>query len=142
MTRNDPLADAERLAPLPATRDAATRDAWIRHYAAVSLAAWTVFDREAGHLPPHPAEGSRPDLGYLAALGVASTHAAVALAEPGDTVPDLLWDLTPEVGALNGEWEEWLVDTLDRLGVNPADINPEYNASDFRGPTTAEAAVA
>lgn len=141
MSSHDPLAIAERLAPVPATREQATTDAWVRHYAAQALAAWTVFHREVDSLPPNPGEGSRPDLGYLSALGVAATSAAHALdgGTPGD-----LWDLTPEAGALNGEWEEWLADTLDAHGINPADIDPRYNAGDFRSPTQAarEAATA
>lgn len=136
--RNDPLAVAARLAPVPATRKEATTDAWVRHYAALSLAAFTVLDREGGNLQPHPAEGSRPDLGYLVGLGVAAMAAAFAL--HAGRAPQSLWDHTPEAGALNGEWEEWVTGVLDELGVNPADINPEYNSGDFRSSVRAVAA--
>ncbi len=133
MTR-DPFAAAERLAPVPATREEATTDAWVRHYAALSLAAFTEFTRS---LPQGAAGGSRPDLGHLVGLAVAAMSAAHALSTTSRR-PRGLWDLTPEAGALNGEWEEWLADTLDAHGINPADINPEYNAADFRSPTRAK----
>ena len=28
--------------------------------------------------------------------------------------------------------------TLDRYGINPADINPDYDAADFRSPAQTE----
>ena len=136
-TDHNPFAVAERLAPVPATRENANYTAWIRYHAATGLAAFTEFGRQVHALPPNPERGSRPELGYLTALGVASTHAAVALANERANIPGLMWDLTPEAGALNGEWEWWLADTLDRHGINPADINPDYNAADFRSPVRA-----
>lgn len=135
MTSHDPFAAAERIAPVPATRSEATAEAWVRHYAALSLAAFTEFHRQ---IVDQPADPARPDLGLLVGLAVAAMSAAHAL---HTTVllpePKQLWDLTPEYGALNGEWEEWLADTLDTLGINPADIDPRYNAGDFRSPSRA-----
>ncbi len=132
----DPFTAAHRLAPVPGEH--ATTDDWVRHYAAQALAAWTVFDRETRFLIGHPTQGDRPEIGYLSMLGVAATSAAVALTAPKGLAPRLLWELTPEMGALNGEWEEWVTETLDRLGVNPADINDEYVAGDFRSPSRRE----
>ncbi len=130
---------AERLAPLPATREEATANAWVRHYAALSLAAFATFYTS---LPStRGAEvGSRPDLGYLCGLGVAAMSTAFTLDSTAfaSAKAGALWDLTPELGALNGEYEEWLVRTLDRLGVNPADIDPRFVAADFNSPSTRE----
>jgi hypothetical protein len=135
VTVNDPFAVAEALAPVPATRGQATTDAWVRHYAALAMAAWTAFHRAVSSTdtvtPPWP------DLGLLAGLAVAATAAAHGLALPSQ--PEDLWDLTPECGALNGEWEEWLAKTLDAHGINPADIDPRYSVGDFRSPTRAGA---
>lgn len=133
MTAN-PFKVAARLAPVPS--ESGTVEDWVRHHTAHALAAWTVFDRETKFLHGHPTHGGRPEIGYLAALGVASTHAAVALSSVHrGPIATELYDLTPEAGALNGEWEEWLTDALDRLGINPADINDEYVASDFASPS-------
>ncbi len=139
---HNPLTVAERLAPVPATREEATAYAWVRHHAAAGLAAFTMFDRGLHALTPNPEKGPRPDLGYLVALGVASMHAAYAVDAPGLPLPGEMWDLTPEAGALNGEWEEWLAETLDRYGINPADINPAYNSADFNSSTQGERADA
>ncbi len=133
-----PFHVAERLAPVPG--ETGTRDDWVRYHAAQALAAWTVFDRDVRFFVGHSTQGSRPEIGYLSALGVASTHAAVALDNP-DGPPRELWALTPEAGALNGEWEEYVVERLDELGVNPADINGEYIAADFNSPSRAEEAT-
>lgn len=132
-----PLAVAERLAPVPATREEATCDAWVRHHAAQGLAAFAAFNGEIRGLISHQERLSRPELGYLVGLGVASMHAAYALCASALDRPGRLWDLTPEAGALNGEWEEWLAAICDRFGVNPADINPQYNAADFKSPPRA-----
>ena len=129
-----PLNIAATLAPVP-DRENASKATWVRHYAATAFAAYAQCHHEISGLPPHPAEGSRPDLGYLAALGNAAFAAAYLLANPGDTAG--LWEYTPEQGALNGEWEEWLADTLDEHGINPADIDPRYNSGDFRSPMRA-----
>ncbi len=126
----DPFNAADRLAPVPESRDGATMHAWVRRYAAQALAALTVLNAECRDLPPNPVPGSRPDIGYLGMLAQSSMAAAVAFLGPLDA-PTLLWDLTPEMGALNGEWEEWLVDVLVRYGVNPGHIDPAYNAEDF-----------
>ncbi|MET0415812.1 MAG: hypothetical protein ABW022_07305 [Actinoplanes sp.] len=127
---NDPFSTAYRLAPVPAV-DGTTED-WVRHHAAQSFAAWAQFRLDARR----PAGDRNVDLGLLASLGVASLHAAIALSSiHRGPIPQELYDLTPEAGALNGEWEEWLTDTLDRLGVNPADINNEYVAAAFRSPS-------
>ncbi|GAA0495149.1 hypothetical protein Ade02nite_19130 [Paractinoplanes deccanensis] len=118
---------AERLAPEPEQH--ATADDWIRHYAALALAAWREFRTASG-----------VDLGLLSLVGTTATSAAVALTFNRQMAPGVIWSLTPEAGALHGEWEEWLTETLDRLGVNPADIHPGYEASDFRSPSRAEVA--
>jgi hypothetical protein len=130
----DMLNNAERLAPTPDSRDATVED-WIRSYAALALAAHAAFQ---GALPPSGskvAPGSRPDLGYLISIAVSSTAAAVALDTPREAVTEELWALTPEAGALNGEYIDWLTDTLDRLGINPADLDPAFEAADFKSPS-------
>lgn len=133
MTRT-PFDIASHLAPIP--DEHGTVDDWVRHHAAQALAAWTVFDREVRFYVGHPTQGDHPEIGYLSMLGVASTHAAVALSSVHrGPIATELYDLTPEMGALNGEWEEWLTDRLDALGINPADINDEYIAGDFRSPS-------
>lgn len=127
---NDPFATAERLAPVPAENG--TVDDWVRYHAAQSFAAWAQFRIDERQ----PVADRSADLGLLAMLGTASLHAAVALSSiHRGPVPQELYDLTPEAGAMNGEWEEWLTDRLDSLGINPADIHPEYVAADFRSPS-------
>ena len=129
MTAN-PFLVAERLAPVPA--DSGTVEDWVRHHAATSFAAWTQFRIDMRQ----PVNDRSADPGLLSMLGVAALHAAVALSSVHrGPIATELYDLTPEAGALNGEWEEWLTDTLDRLGINPADINPEYVAGDFASPS-------
>lgn len=121
---------ANRLAPVPAENG--TVDDWVRHHAAQSFAAWAQFREDLRR----PAAERTVDLGYLSMLGVASLHAAIALSSiHRGPVPQELYDLTPEAGAFNGEWEEWLTERLDLLGINPADINGEYVAGDFRSPS-------
>ena len=132
-----PINAAERIAPAPATRENATRAAWVRHYAAQALACWATFRAETRNLTPNPEPGSRPDIGYLALAAVSSTTAVAALTT-ANGVPELIWDLTPEAGALNGEYEDWLTDVLVRHGINPADIDPDYNADDFTAALAAE----
>lgn len=131
---HDPFEAAERLAPLPDDRNAPIDD-WVRYHAATALAAWTVFHHETRTIPRNPMPGSRPDIGYLSALGVASVHAAAACNTVAAVRSGLLYDLTPELGALNGEYEDWAAQVLDDLGVNPSDINPAYVAGDFRSPS-------
>lgn len=123
----DLINNADSLAPCPATRDEATRDAWTRYHAALALAA---------HAAAHRLLGKDPVMfGTLTLVAVSATAAAIALTTTPDEVAGELWELTPECGALNGEWSAWLVETLDRLGVNPADVDPAYNPSDFRSPS-------
>lgn len=136
MTPIDLLNRAHDLAPVPETRDQATRDVWVRHYAAEALAAFAGFHAVTRDVRRGD---DRPDIGYLISLAVASMTAAFALSTADSDLPGQLWDLTPEAGALNGEWEEWLTATLDRLGVNPADIDDRYTAGDFRSPSRAVA---
>lgn len=125
-----PFSAANRLAPRPSTReDAAAKHAWVRHYAAQALAAHATLQAVAGSAASGTRK-SRPDIGYLALLGQTSVAAAVAFLGPIDA-PTQLWDLTPELGALNGEWEEWLTSVLVRHGVNPGHIDPAYNPADF-----------
>jgi hypothetical protein len=80
---------------------------------------------------------SRPDLGWLVTLAATSTTAAVALyglheVEAPHVVARKVWALTPEAGALNGEWEDWLFEKADQLGINPADLNRHLDPLDFR----------
>lgn len=135
MTQN-PFEVAETLAPLP-ERDAAP-DQWARHFLALSFAAYADLYRTVRELPRLPRPGSRPDIGHLSVLGHTALAAAVALTHTEDSAGPAIWDLTPEAGALNGEWEEWLVKQLDLRGINPADINPAYEAGDFRSPSWVE----
>jgi hypothetical protein len=121
---------AHRLAPLPAEREDATILAWTRHYAGLALAAHAAF-YDASETPG-------PELGWLSTIAGTATAAARAVSDRGMAVGGALWDLTPELGALNHEYEEWLVEVLDNLGVNPADIDPRYHAADFRSPSWPE----
>ncbi|MFF0378788.1 hypothetical protein [Actinoplanes missouriensis] len=130
MTPIDRLNRATELAPTPGTRDADRAD-WIRHYAAQAFAAHAAFRDQAGQ--------GGADLGYLALIGDASLSAAVALSYAGGDQTTVLWDLSYDGGALNGEPTEWLVKVLDRLGINPADIDDRYRAGDFRTPSRAVA---
>ncbi|WP_229401936.1 hypothetical protein [Micromonospora okii] len=129
-TARNLLNTALTLAPQPDTRETATREAWVRHYAALALAAYA--EQRAGfrNLPRNPAPGSRPDLGRLGLIATSALTAAAALVDPDDA-PALIWDLTPEAGALNGEWEDWLADTLVRHGINPAAVDPDLDPADF-----------
>lgn len=126
---------AETLAPAPQTLDESSNDVWARHYTAQALAAHAAFVAALPTIAATPEGGSRPDLGYLVAIATASTAAAVALVEEPEQVPITLWDLTPELGALNGEWDGWLIEQLDGMGVNPADIDPRLVAADFASPS-------
>jgi hypothetical protein len=146
--RPDYLDIAERLAPVPASQAEATTRAWVRHYAAVALAAHAAFRDALPTISACPDLGSRPELGYLAQIANSSTAAAHALLVVTDDEEQTdLWDLTPEAGALNGEYLDWLAEVLDVVGINPADLYPWFNAADFRSPSqlaavTAETAVA
>lgn len=131
MTTTSPFDAAEQVAPAPTTRDGANRVTWAKHYAATALAAYVTFRAETRALPRNPEAGSRPDLGYLILAAVSATTAAAALVDQSNTTPKLIWDLTPEAGALNGEWEEWLADILVQHGVNPGDIDPDLDPADF-----------
>jgi hypothetical protein len=128
---------AERVAPEPTDRDTATVDQWVLHYCALALAAHTAFRDALRSLSPTPEGGSRPDLGYLVTVAVSATAAAIALTTPPAEVAGVLWDYTPEAGALNGEYLDWLDETLDRLGINPADIDHHLDTADFRSPSNA-----
>lgn len=123
---------AHRLAPKPESRETATVEQWVRYHAATALAAYADFDEALKTLPRNPERGSRPDIGYLVMIGSSATAAALALVAPAGNVAGHLWDLSPDAGALNGEYVDWLTTTLDGLGINPADIDPEFNAADFR----------
>lgn len=131
-----PLEIAQTLAPGPDTEKDSTPQAWAIHYAATAFAAYTEFHQMLPSLGSNPAPGSRPELGRLVALGVAATAAYAALsAEPGEDIGELLWTWTPECGALNGEYLDELSEALDKAGINPADIDPNYNADDFASPS-------
>jgi hypothetical protein len=123
----DLINNADSLAPCPTARDEATTKAWTRYHAALALAA---------HAAAHRLLGKDPVMfGALTLVAVSATAAAIALTTTPDEVARELWELTPECGALNGEWSAWLVETLDRLGVNPADVDPDYSAADFSSPS-------
>lgn len=131
MNPTDRLNRATEIAPVPSSRDADQAD-WIRHYTAQALSAHAAFrDIMEQPGPPLPQSGWT----YLPLIGEASTAAAVSLASGSPDRTGTLWDLNPDCGALNGEWEEWLTGTLDRLGINPADIDGRYRAADFRSPS-------
>jgi hypothetical protein len=121
----DFLNRADELAPSPDNPHARPTD-WVRHYAAQAMAANAAF-RVAERTSPGPA------LGYLSALEVASTHAAMAIDSHSWTTRDL-WEVTPEGGALNGEWMDYLAEVLVKHDINPADLYPWYRASDFPVP--------
>lgn len=128
----DLLNRAEELAPVPVTKEQATKEAWVRHFCAQALAAYA----GAHHLLCTSSPKERGEqYGALVLMAHASTSAALGLDTPSEDLPHRLWRFTPEAGALNGEWEEWLADTLDRFGVNPADVDDRYNAADFRSPS-------
>lgn len=130
-TEHKALQAASQVAPFPYEREAATREALLRHYVAQGLAAYVDFADALKHLGPKPAVGSRPDVGYLIGIAVASTAAAIALDNPGDTAAEIVWKLTPEAGAFNGEWEDWLIERIDQLGINPADVNHHLDPTHF-----------
>lgn len=130
----DLLNRAHHLAPTP--DENGTRDEWIRHYAAQALAAFAGF-----HTVTHEVRrgDDRPEIGYLAIIGHTSVAAVLGLDAIGKHLTGLLWEYTPEGGALNGEWEQYIVGVLDHQGINPADIDDRYRAGDFRSPSRAAA---
>lgn len=126
------FAAAERLAPAPSKPADSTPEAWIRHFAATGLAAHVAFRAALPTLKPDSEPGSRPELGYLVGMAVYATSAAAALsADSPAEAAELIYNLTPEAGALNGEWEDWLDETLAAHGINAADIDPDLNPSDY-----------
>ncbi|GIM88759.1 hypothetical protein [Paractinoplanes toevensis] len=120
---HDLLNRATELAPVP-DGDNTSSVPWIRHYAAVALAAFGAF-RLAEHTDPGP------NLGYLALLGTAATAAMTALSVIDEAAPRALWELNAEGGEMNGESVEHLADVLERHGINPADLYPWFEAEDF-----------
>ncbi len=140
----DLLNRAAEVAPQPAEKDGPdVRQAWARYFAAIALAAdsavrMMVSDRFG--MTAEERSGKHPELGYLAMLAHGATSAAVPLlTDPAEHL-ELLWSLTPEAGALNGEWSEWLTERCVELGVNPAELDPFLQASDFDGPSRLAAA--
>jgi hypothetical protein len=120
------LNRAEDVAPCP-TEETADTIQWTRHWAAVGLASFTAIRKSIhGGTEHHHAK----EVGYLSLLGTAAMTAVVGLTEPTEAAK-LLWNLTPECGALNGEYEEYLTELLARYGVNPADIDPDLVHDDF-----------
>jgi hypothetical protein len=129
----DPFEVAERLAPQPDNRFAAERE-WYRYFAARGLAAHAAFRAALS------AGSAGADLGYLAEIGMLATSAALLLDVPeGEHRSALLWDFTPEAGALNGEYVDHLASNLDDVGINPAEIYPWFEAADFATPLSAPA---
>jgi hypothetical protein len=130
MTPIDYLNRAHTIAPTPGEHG--TRDEWMRHYAAQALAAFAGF-----YQITHEARrgDNRPEIGYLAILGSTSVAAVIALDASHTEQTRVLWELNPDGGALNGEWEQYLTDVLDSLGINPADLDERYTASDFTSPS-------
>jgi hypothetical protein len=122
----DFLNRAEELAPAP--KLGADPAEWVRHFAAQALAAYAAF-RISERTEP-----AGPHLGYLALLGTAAMAASVSLEAPSETAARVIWELTPEAGALNGEWIDHLADTLEAHGINPADLYPWFEAKDFTAP--------
>ena len=122
----DLLNRATELAPVP---EAGAEPAeWIRHYAAEAMAANAAFRLLMG-------TQRGEELAYLSLLGNAAMAAAVALHSPAETAARVIWELTPEAGALNGEWIDHLADILDAHEINPADLYPWFEAKDFSSPT-------
>lgn len=134
MTPIDYLNRAHEIAPTPGEH--AIRDDWMRHYAAQALAAFAGF--YAVTHEPRTGE-DRPEIGYLALLGHTSVAACIALDAPTTQTTRLLWEHDPNGDALNGEWEQYLTDVLDSLGVNPADLDGRYEARHFTSPSRAVA---
>lgn len=130
MSLTDLLNRANEIAPVP--DENGTRDEWMRHYAAQAAAAWAAF-YQAIH-EPMTGEG-RPELGYLSLVATSSVAAVLGLDSPADDLPRLLWEYTPEAGALNGEWDHYIALVLDRLGINPADLDDRYDARHFSSPS-------
>ncbi len=136
---NNPFTAADRLAPHPATEQASTVEVWARHYAAQAVAA-NAYLRRVLH-EKFTGDGEVPDVGFIVGTATASTAVALALTTPRDEIGAELWSVSPELGALNGEWEDTMDDLLDRLGINPADIDPDLEPGDFTSPSVrAEAA--
>lgn len=127
---------AARVAPLPERREDATVDVWVRYFAALALAAHAGFAEMLHEVEKLDENTPSPPgtLALLINLAVAAQSAVIALQETGEEA-GAIWDLTPELGALNGEWEGYLASTLDGLGVNPADLDPRYVAADFNSPS-------
>lgn len=126
----DPFEVAERLAPQPDNRMAPERE-WYRYFTARAMAAHAAF---RSRLMGDPSS----DLGYLAEIGMLATSAALLLDVPeGEHRSALLWDFTPEAGALNGEYIDHLAQSLDDAGINPAEIYPWFEAADFSTPMSA-----
>lgn len=132
MTPIDFLNRAHDLAPTPG--EDGTREDWMRCYAAQALAAFAGFYA----VTHEPRTGKdRPEIGYLALIAEASVSAVLGLNFTGDELPRLLWQFNYDGGATDGEAEEFIVGTLDRLGINPADIDGRYTAGDFTSPSRA-----
>ena len=130
MTPIDFLNRAHEIAPTPGV--GGTRDDWMRHYAAQALAAFAGFKVI---LPGVDGTHERPELGYLAILGHTSAAAVIALDAPSKLEQTrMLWEHEDAEAA-----EEYVVGILDRLGINPADIDGRYTASDFTSPSRAVA---
>lgn len=130
---NNPFTAAGRLAPEPASVEESTVEVWARHYAAQAVAANAYARRVLRG--KWLGIGSSTDVGFLVGMSVASTAAALALTTPRDGIAAKLWSVTPGLGALNGEWKTAMSDLLDRLGINPADIDPDLDAADFNSPS-------
>jgi hypothetical protein len=121
----DFLNRAAEIAPVPEADDDAFE--WVRHYACQAMAANAAFRSLMG--------GDRAaELAYLSMLGTAATAATVALSMPDETAARMIWELTPEAGALNGEWVDHLADVLVAQDINPADLYPWFNPDDFDAP--------
>jgi hypothetical protein len=130
MTPIDFLNRAHEIAPTP--DENGTRDDWKRCFAAQALAAFAAFYQVTHEVKTGD---DRPEIGYLALIGHTSVSAVLGLDAPADQLPTLLWEYTPEGGALNGEWEQYICYVLDRLGINPADLDERYDARHFTSPS-------
>jgi len=133
-----PFAAVELLAPEPASLEQATVEVWARHYCATALAAHATVSAILANRKP-AGEGASPsaEIVCINAVGVYATAAACALLTPRAQLGERLWRLTPDAGGEDGDGDSifWLAVHLNRMGINPADIYPQFDATYFTSPT-------
>lgn len=126
---------SSNIAPQPKTEAEATTEAWLRHYAvrAQSLYAAYRVTMDAFFKSPTGSEeyhrlGRQMGTQVESALAhqmVAYLLATTAALPGADERAQGIWDLTPELGALNGEWEDQLAGLLGGLGIDWDGISPD-----------------